>query len=82
MRHSLKGDAYVVFAFESIAWALVLRGDLAGAQAILDEAIDRVPDHPGLAELREATARALSESLYETFDRRVANDVRIALEAA
>ena len=62
LRDSPQSHEVLVFVFENIAWALASRGELARAEAILAEAIDRVPTHSGLVELREATARLLSES--------------------
>jgi tetratricopeptide (TPR) repeat protein len=57
--------AELAFVFENIAWALVSRGDLPRASAILAEALKFVPTHQGLLDLREATARFLSESRFE-----------------
>ena len=59
---SAETDAELVFMFENIAWALVSHGELARAAAILAEAINRVPTHQGLVDLREATVRFSSES--------------------
>jgi hypothetical protein len=58
---SLDSVALLVFVFENIAWALASRGEIGRADAILAEAINRVPTHQGLLDLREATARLLSE---------------------
>jgi hypothetical protein len=62
LRDSPESKEELTFVYENIAWAFALRGELARAEAILAEAISRMPNHPGLADLREATTNFLLES--------------------